>query len=245
MHSKMGCAFVAFFSMQKSKKEGDIYDTAELSDEIDYLPEWKISAGLEFNLPYRSVLNIAARYVGERQAIYAYSSGWPAQQHFKLVTLDAYITARGFEKAFDIAWISMSPAVQTAPDFERMESCARKWCVYIGRGRKRKNALMEEVFRLHDIQYGPPPGVGAAYDILVRSGRTPSLDYFETSWEWKGPAEDALEDIVCFIEMQDASANRDLIKKTLDRHERDGLICHTTYVEEGILVWPVDLPISK
>lgn len=155
---------------------------------------------------------------------------------------DIDISSRGFEKAFDIVWISMSPAVQTTEDFERMERCARKWCVYIGWGRKRKNALMEEVFRLHDMRYGPPPGASAAYDILVRSGRTPSLDYFETSWEWKGPLEAALEDMVCFIEMQGKNASRDLIKKTLDSHERDGLICHTTYVEEGILVWPVDVP---
>ena len=91
--------------------------------------------------------------------------------------------ALGFEKAFDIAWISMSPAVQTLQDFEKMEKCAGKWCVYIGWGRKRKNALMEEVFNLHNLDYGPPAGVEAAYDILVRSGRTPSLDYFETSWD--------------------------------------------------------------
>jgi outer membrane receptor protein involved in Fe transport len=78
---------------QKSKKEGDIYDTARLSDEIDYLPEWKVSAGLEFKLSYQSALNVTARYVDERQAIYAYSSGWPAQQHFKLVKLDSFITA--------------------------------------------------------------------------------------------------------------------------------------------------------
>lgn len=83
----------AAITWQKSKKQGDDYDTAGLSDEIDYLPEWKVSAGLEFNLPYQSVFNLAARYVGERQAIYAYSSGWPVQQHFKLVTLDSYITA--------------------------------------------------------------------------------------------------------------------------------------------------------
>lgn len=153
---------------------------------------------------------------------------------------DIDISARGFEKAFDIAWVSMSPAVQSAQDFERMEKCARKWCVYIGWGRKRKNALMEEVFRLHDIHYGPPPGAGMAYEILMRSGRAPSQDYFETSWAWKGPAEDALEDIICFIEMQGGRARRDLIKKTLDRHEQDGLICHTTDVEEGILVWPVE-----
>ncbi len=82
----------AAITWQKSKKEGDIYDTAGLSDEIDYLPEWKISAGLEFKLPYQSVFNVTGRYVGERRTIYAYSSGWPAQQHFKLVELDPYIT---------------------------------------------------------------------------------------------------------------------------------------------------------
>ena len=83
----------AAITWQKSKKKGDIYDTAGLSDEIDYLAEWKISAGLEFNLPFQSVFNVTARYVGERPAIYGYSSGWPAQQHFKLVELDPYITA--------------------------------------------------------------------------------------------------------------------------------------------------------
>jgi outer membrane receptor protein involved in Fe transport len=79
---------------EKSKKKGDRYDTAGLSDEIDYLPEWKVNAGLEFKLPYQSLFNLTARYVGERRKIHAYSSGWPEQQqHFKLVTLDSYITA--------------------------------------------------------------------------------------------------------------------------------------------------------
>jgi outer membrane receptor protein involved in Fe transport len=77
---------------QKSKKKGDIYDTAGLTDEIDYLPEWKAGAGLEFKLPLDSVLGLTLRYVGERQALYGYSSGWPAQQAFKLVELDAYTT---------------------------------------------------------------------------------------------------------------------------------------------------------
>jgi SAM-dependent methyltransferase len=150
------------------------------------------------------------------------------------------IAAFGFEKAFDIAWTSMSPAVQTQQNFERMEKCARKWCVYIGWGRKRKNALMEEAFDLHGLHYGPPPGVGATYDILVRSGRAPSLDYFETSWDWTGTAEDALEDIACFIEMQGGRARRNLIEKVLAGHERDGRVYHTTDVEEGLMVWRVE-----
>ena len=38
-------------------------------------------------------------------------------------TLDP--AAFGFGKAFDIAWVSMSPAVQVLSDFEKMEQCAR------------------------------------------------------------------------------------------------------------------------
>ena len=151
---------------------------------------------------------------------------------------DIDIYDRGFEKAFDIAWVSMSQAMQTAQDFERMEKCARRWCVYIGWGRKRKNALMEEIFGLHGTRYGPPPGAAAAYDILTHSGKSPSLDYFEASWEWTGRVEDALEYAACFIEMQGRKANRDLIQEALNRHERDGMICHITDVEEGLLVWP-------
>ncbi len=147
------------------------------------------------------------------------------------------ISDLGFEKAFDIAWISMSQAVQTQQDFEKMEKCAKKWCVYIGWGRKRKNALMEEVYMLHGLHYGPPPGVGAAYDILTGSGRTPSLDYFETSWDWTGTTEETLEAMAFYIEMQGGRPRLDLIENLLACHERDGLVSYITYAEEGLMVW--------
>lgn len=83
----------ASITFQKSKKKADIYDTARLSDEIDYLPDWKASGGLKFTLPHQSIFDITLRYVGERTAIYAYSSGWPVQQYFRHVELDPYITA--------------------------------------------------------------------------------------------------------------------------------------------------------
>ncbi len=160
---------------------------------------------------------------------------YPVKASWKNIDISAY----GFENAFDIVWVSMSPAVQTRQDFEKMEKCARKWCVYIGWGRKRRNALMEEVFKLHDLNYGPPPGVGAAYDILITSGRAPSLDYFETSWDWEGTTTDALEDMACFIEMQGGQAHRNQIEKVLACHEKNGRIHHTTEVEEGLMVWQV------
>lgn len=147
----------------------------------------------------------------------------------------------GFKKAFDIAWVSMSPAVQTLPDFEKMEQCARTWCVYIGWGRKRNNDLMEEIFGLHDLPFGPPPGVEAVYDILVRAGRTPcSPKFFDASWEWTGTVEDALEEMAGFIAMHGGRPRHREIEKALSRCQRDGRVRHTTEVEEGLLVWPVN-----
>ncbi|MEW5804373.1 MAG: TonB-dependent receptor, partial [bacterium] len=70
-------------SYQKSKKEGDIMDKTELSDELDYLPEWKSAVGFDLKLPYQgAVFSTSIRYVGEQKTT---SSN-------KIVELDSYTT---------------------------------------------------------------------------------------------------------------------------------------------------------
>jgi len=82
----------ANLTRQHSKKEGDAYDTAGLSGEIDYLPAWKGNLGAEIKLPWEMVLNADLRYVGKREGIYSYSAGWPAVTNFKLMTLSSHTT---------------------------------------------------------------------------------------------------------------------------------------------------------
>ncbi len=81
----------ASLSYQKSRKDGDTFDTAHLTDELDFLPEWKASMGAEFKLPYRSTLNADFHFSGDRTGIYAYtdSGGNTAK---KLVTVDSSLT---------------------------------------------------------------------------------------------------------------------------------------------------------
>jgi outer membrane receptor protein involved in Fe transport len=80
----------ASLTYQKSKKEGDSFDTEHLSDEIDYLPEWKATLGGEFKLPYKTTLNTDFHYIGDRSAIYAYTSSGKTGK--KLVELDSNLT---------------------------------------------------------------------------------------------------------------------------------------------------------
>ncbi len=152
---------------------------------------------------------------------------------------DIDILQAGFEKAFDIVWASMTPAVRTPEDFIKLEKCSKNWCVYIGWGGKREDSLMKEVFDLHGLKFGPPPGVTEAYNILLQSGKTPTLDYFETSWDWTGSVDEAMEYMEFFIEMQGGNPDRGLIETALGRHERQGMVSHTTYAKEGIMVWQV------
>jgi outer membrane receptor protein involved in Fe transport len=129
----------ASVTWQKNRKEADIYDTEGLSDRLDYTPEWKASAGVEFSLPYQSILNLVGRYVGERQTIYSYSYGWPSQYGFKLIKLDPYVT------------VDMDLKIPVTRYGE--------FCLYV------ENLFDED----YDQQYGyPMPGIllGAAIKIL-------------------------------------------------------------------------------
>jgi SAM-dependent methyltransferase len=77
-------------------------------------------------------------------------------------------------------------------------------------------------------------------NVQVVKASWKDIDFFETSWEWHGPVEEALEDMVCFIEMQGVPAQRDKIEAVLARTARQGMISHATRVEEGIIVWSVE-----
>jgi SAM-dependent methyltransferase len=150
------------------------------------------------------------------------------------------IEAMGLEKSFDIVWTSMSMAVKDKEDFLKMEACSRDWCVFIGWGRVNRNPVMEEAFRMHNIQHGPHPGVVVAHGILQSLGRSPVLEYFDDFWDWEGTLEEAVNDISGFIEMRGATADRDKLKILLSNYEQDGVIRHRTDAEEGIIVWQVE-----
>jgi SAM-dependent methyltransferase len=152
---------------------------------------------------------------------------------------DTDIEKRGLKKTFDIVWTSMSMAVKDKEDFMKMEACSCDWCVFIGWGRTNRNHIMEEAFRMHNIQHGPHSGVAVAYAILQGLGRSPVLEYFNDFWDWEGTLEEAIEDISGHIETRGAVPDYDKLKGLLSKYEQDGMIRHRTDVEEGIIVWQV------
>jgi SAM-dependent methyltransferase len=151
---------------------------------------------------------------------------------------DIDIAALGMEKSFDIVWTSMTPAVREADDILKMRRCARRWCVYIGWGRVRKNELLEEVFRAHDLFFGPPPGAAAVQAILKTQGIESAMDSIDTFWDWEGSAGEAFDHVSDFLEVQSGKpAQPEIVRSIVDWYCVNGRVKHRTKVEMGILAW--------
>jgi outer membrane receptor protein involved in Fe transport len=78
---------------QHSKKMGDSQDPSQLSDKLDYLPEWKGNLVLDFKLPYNSTFSIKERVVGISETVYSYTvSGPGGGTRYKLMKLSPFST---------------------------------------------------------------------------------------------------------------------------------------------------------
>jgi SAM-dependent methyltransferase len=154
---------------------------------------------------------------------------------------DAAVEAHGLEKAFDLVWAAMTPAIRTKEDVERMNRCSRHSCVAIAWGGKRINTLMEEVFQAHDLAFGPPPGAKAVQAGLAELGIQAEILPIDSHWDWEGSEEEALLHVEGFLmsQAEDVEPKVDQIKEILARYTEDGRVQHRTEVEMGMLVWYV------
>ncbi|WP_420208765.1 class I SAM-dependent methyltransferase [Candidatus Electronema sp. JC] len=152
---------------------------------------------------------------------------------------DEAVAKHGLEKAFDIVWAAMTPAVRTVEDVARMNRCSRRWCVYSGWGELRRNPLMEAAFQAHGLNFGPPPGAKAVQAALAGMGIRVAIETVRRTWDWEGTVEEAFEHVEGFIESQsDVEPQPELIREVIARFTaEDGKVRHQTEMEMGMMVW--------
>ncbi|WPD23360.1 MAG: class I SAM-dependent methyltransferase [Candidatus Electrothrix scaldis] len=151
---------------------------------------------------------------------------------------DAAVSKHQLEKAFDIVWVAMTPAVRSPEDVARLNRCARNWCVYIGWGGVRANSFLQAVFQAHDQTFGPPPGARNVQRHLAAMGINAELELFRDHWEWEGTEEEAAAHAEGMLRMQtEAEPNLDLIREITARFSTNGRVTHRTDVKKGLMVW--------
>lgn len=141
------------------------------------------------------------------------------------------------DRNYEIIFASMTPAIYKKEHIEYM--CKNgKTKIYIGWGRKRENPFMSEIFMLHGLEYKPPVrGALMVEEILNELGICYEAYYFFDEWSFEGDINEAKENIIWHITINEATPKIDLIDSFLQKHVKDGKIKHTSKVELGLIIW--------
>lgn len=145
-------------------------------------------------------------------------------------------------KSFDLVFASMTPAIQSASTFEKMNEASKKYCV-LRCNIKRKDFVYDKLSKILNIsQKEENLNFLYAFNMLYLQGYTPSIKYEEKTWSYKEPLEKAYSTYVKKIKtiktINDYEENK--IREFLKGISKNG------YIEEEInstiatLIWNVE-----
>jgi|GEM_PF-305877 len=150
------------------------------------------------------------------------------------------INELGWRKKFDVAWAAMTSAINGRGDIEKMNLCAREYCVTVAWGRKRENLLLSEIFKAHGAKFDVPFSALNLSSELDSIGISHTLDFLDNSWTSEGTREEITRDMMWHLGINKIEGDLSKINRIIDAyHKGGGLIKHTTSMEMGILVWRV------
>ena len=147
--------------------------------------------------------------------------------------------ASGFNRAFDIVCAQMVPSFRESADFARMETCSRRWCVFIGWGRERHDAWLETAFAAHDVPWEVPTGVPLAEQALQTLGRDPLPIYWHETWHRARSTAAAIRDAADHLFVRGVDANLALLKNEISKMSKDGQLVDQSDVEIGLIAWEI------
>lgn len=149
-------------------------------------------------------------------------------------------TWSGFEskESFDIVFSSMSPALASHADFEKMHTYAREYCVYLGWGGKRESTLLDPIFQAHGKALNVPAGSERLRAWLESAAIVYESEYIEEKTLHVKAYEKALESVLWHFEINNLLPDRECIKAILETlRDKEGNIAFETTIGVELITW--------
>lgn len=153
--------------------------------------------------------------------------------------------AAGFGRAFDIVCAQMVPSFREVSDFARLERCSRRWCVFIGWGRARRDPWLEVAFAAHHLPWEVPAGVPLAKQLLRELGRDVVPAYWRETWSRTRSMAAAIRDATDHLFVRGVDADPRLLRDELSRIAAGDALVDESVVEIGLLAWRIDAPAPR
>lgn len=147
------------------------------------------------------------------------------------------IAALGFEKAFDLSFAHMTPAIADAASFRKLERTSKAWCA-MAKPIRRVDPVSDEAKRLVGIvdrKESADSDVLKAFSILYLDGKEPRIEYRRERWSMRKTMDEA----------RGLYLNRIRTYRTLTEDEEKALEGYLESIaEDGIVAEDVDTTIA-
>lgn len=144
-----------------------------------------------------------------------------------------------YRSNFDIVFAHMSPAVNDFATLDKMDACAKKFCI-IDKPSRRINAVLDEVMRLVGIDPIPDEtGIQNIFSYLWCKGYEPKFEYEKQIWE----APKSLENMIAWctdraeLKKKLSLDDKKIIKEYLESIAADGMVNENTKVTKVTVIW--------
>lgn len=135
----------------------------------------------------------------------------------------------------DIAFASMTPALNNKQGFLKALEVGEQGLCYVGWGRVRECAFLEKILTQHEITLLLPKGLPDVLQWLDEEGyKQPVYQYKTSNFTYQAPIQKAIDDIVWHVTIHEGKPNMDCIQDYVYQNEKDGQITYTHSREIGI-----------
>lgn len=143
----------------------------------------------------------------------------------------------GYEKAFDLVFARMTPAIQSADTFMKLSQASRGWCA-MAKPTKRTDLVSDAVKALIGIDQNrerSDESIPYAFELLWKNGMLPQFEYEKQQWNMLKSLDDAFGTYI----------NRLKISRELSREEEEKAKAYLISIaENGFISEQVDTIIS-
>ena len=138
-------------------------------------------------------------------------------------------------KRFDIAFASMTPAMNNKQGFKKaLEMCKECFC-YVGWGRYRESPFASAILQKHNLELELPTGLPEVLQWLDELGyKIPPHKFMESSFLHTSSVEKAIEDMIFNVRVHNGVPNEKLIAEYVRSHAQNGEVSYTHKREIGI-----------
>ncbi len=149
--------------------------------------------------------------------------------------LELNLSSCNINEPIDIAFASMTPALNNKQGFLKAMELSKQGLCYVGWGRIRECAFLETILSEHNLKLLLPVGLPNVLEWLKEEGYPqPQYFYKKSDFTYQAPSHKAIEDIQWHINIHEGKPDLKCIQDYVRKNEQNGQITYTHSREIGI-----------